>query len=75
MIWVIRLYFSSEGRCAADFYYPYKSITMAGLEPTNYGFNGKHPNHYITKATVSSYAGFMLRRVLQLKFKGNRLVE
>jgi hypothetical protein len=24
---------------------------------------------------VSSYAGFMPRRVLQLKFKGNRLVE
>jgi hypothetical protein len=47
---------------------------LAGFEAANLGSYDKHPNHYTKKATVSSYAGFMLRIVLELKFKGNRLV-
>jgi hypothetical protein len=44
------LYFSSEGRCAADFI-ALKSATMAGFEPATFGSSGKHTNHYTTQDT------------------------
>jgi hypothetical protein len=48
-------------------------IVLAGFEPPKLGSNGKHPNHYTTEASVIA-CWFMLRRVLELKCKGNRLV-
>jgi hypothetical protein len=41
-----------EGRHAAHFYHPQKSITLARSEPANLGSNGKHANHYTTEATA-----------------------
>jgi hypothetical protein len=46
-----RLYFPSEGRRAADFYRPLKSIASAGFEPVNFGSSDKDANHYTTDAT------------------------
>jgi hypothetical protein len=56
MTWSLRLYFPSEGKCAADFYFPYESIASAGIEPTNLWSSGKHSNHYTTEATVTASA-------------------
>jgi hypothetical protein len=46
MTWVQRLYFSSEGKLAADFYLPPSSSSV--FEPAILGSNGKYANHYIT---------------------------
>jgi hypothetical protein len=51
MTWDLQLYFPSEGRCAADFYCPWKSIASARFEPATLGSSGKHTNHYTTEAT------------------------
>jgi hypothetical protein len=34
-----------------EFYFPEKSIALAGFEPTTFGSSGKHTNHYTMKAT------------------------
>jgi hypothetical protein len=49
--WGLRIYYPSEGRCAADFYRPCKSIASAGFEPATLGSIGKHTTHYTTEAT------------------------
>jgi hypothetical protein len=49
----ILLYFLSEGRCAADFHRPLKSIALAGFELATLGSSGKHFNHYTTEATMN----------------------
>jgi hypothetical protein len=46
-----RLHFPFEGRRAVDFYHAKKSIASAGFERANLASNGKHTNHYTTKAT------------------------
>jgi hypothetical protein len=38
------------------------------------GSSGKQPDHYLIKAKGSSCSGFMPRRVLELKCKGNKLL-
>jgi hypothetical protein len=63
-----------QRRVCCGFLLPIKVRHLCQFEPANLGSNGNHRNHYTTKATVSSYTGFMLRRVLKLKFKGNKLV-
>jgi hypothetical protein len=40
-----------KGKCAADFYRPEKSITLAGFKLAIFGSSGKHTNHYTTKVT------------------------
>jgi hypothetical protein len=50
--WDLHLYFPSEGRCAADFYHPLKSVASAGFEPVTIGSSGKHTNQYMTEANV-----------------------
>jgi hypothetical protein len=42
---------SSEVRCDADFYRPYKSIASAGFERATLESSGKHTNHYTIEAT------------------------
>jgi hypothetical protein len=47
MIWGRQLYFSSEGRCATDFYLKNLSPS-AGIEPANLRSNDKHARHFTT---------------------------
>jgi hypothetical protein len=48
MTWGIRLYFTSEGRRAADFYRPKIPSPSAGFEPATLGCNCKRkPLHYL----------------------------
>jgi hypothetical protein len=47
----LRLYLSSAGRSAVDFYRPLKSVASAWFEPMNLEFNGRHANHYTTEVT------------------------
>jgi hypothetical protein len=63
-----------EGKVAAHFYRRSNPSPQPGLKLRILGPNSKHHNNYSAEATVSSYTGFMLRRVLELKFKGNRLI-
>jgi hypothetical protein len=51
MAWDLRLYFPSGGRCAAEFYRPLNSITLARFETATFGSSDKHTNNYTTKAT------------------------
>jgi hypothetical protein len=48
--WCLRLYFSSDGRCAAVLYRPYKSMASDGFEPVPLGSSGKH-----TKNTTNDH--------------------
>jgi hypothetical protein len=57
-IWGLRLYCPLEGRCAADFYHPWKSIASATFEPAILGSSGKHTNHYTTEATEWKFLTF-----------------
>jgi hypothetical protein len=50
-----RLYFSSVGRCAANFYRPYKAIVSAEFKRANLGSNDKHPNHCTTDLKSSYF--------------------
>jgi hypothetical protein len=63
-----------ERKVAAHFYRRSNPSPQPGLKLRTLGPNSKHPNNYSTEVTVSSYTGFMPRRVLELKFKGNRLI-
>jgi hypothetical protein len=49
--WYLWLCFPSEGRCAADFYRPSKSIALVRFKPVTFRSSGKYINHYTTKAT------------------------
>jgi hypothetical protein len=48
MTWGLWLYFPSA---CCGFFALKKSIASARFEPMNFGFDGKHANHYTTEVT------------------------